>query len=208
MKLLITKYCLLKDKCFFIDGENLFCFHEAQTGQEFLTALYRQEKVNYPKFFKMDNLSKTGFLAAELLLKETSIYGETSKTSTGIFISNRSASLDTDETYQSTIGAEYFPSPSVFVYTLPNIVMGEIAIKHKLYGENTFFVSENFDSQMVFDYVCQSFKETGLRNAIVGWVDYYRHQCEAFLMLVEKQDKDINQAMEFSVERIKQLNKL
>ena len=36
----------------------------------FLTAIYRLCEFSYPKFFKMDNLSKAGFLASELLVDE------------------------------------------------------------------------------------------------------------------------------------------
>ena len=35
-----------------------------------LTELYRQEVGDYPKFFKMDTLSKLGFLLAERLVKD------------------------------------------------------------------------------------------------------------------------------------------
>lgn len=190
MELLIEKYCHLKNKQFSVNGELVYQNTDAKDNHEFLAALYREAKVSYPKFFKMDNLARTGFLASELLLKDTCVYGDIPKTNTAIFVGNGSASLDTDQTFQETIGKEYFPSPSVFVYTLPNIVMGEIAIRHKIFGENTFFVSECFNSQLVFDYVYQNFCETETENAIVGWVEYYQQQCEAFLMLVKKQNGD------------------
>lgn len=208
MNLSIQKYCQITDKSVSINGELLFQNSEAKTTHDFLTSIYRELKVGYPKFFKMDNLSKTGLLAAELLLKETTIYGDVPKLKTGIFISNKSGSLDTDEAYQETLGNEYFPSPSVFVYTLPNIVMGEIAIKHKLFGENTFFISENFDSQLVFDYVYQNFLETDMENALVGWIDYHHQQCAACLMLIQKQDEKNKQELEFSIDEIIKLYKL
>ena len=146
MNLCISKYCSIKNNCFSVNGEVVFANSEL-SATEFLTALYRHEQIGYPKFFKMDYLAKTGFLAADLLLKGTAFYGDSLKQTMGIFLSNNSSSLDTDIAFQKTIGKEYFPSPSVFVYTLPNIVMGEIAIKHKIFGENTFFVSQEFNDR-------------------------------------------------------------
>ncbi|HOS85203.1 MAG TPA: hypothetical protein PK199_09830, partial [Bacteroidales bacterium] len=70
--------------------------------------------------------------------------------------------------------------------TLPNIVMGEIAIKHKLYGENTFFVQKSFDNSAFFQYIYQVFLQDSVTYALVGWIDYYKHTCEACVMLVEK----------------------
>ena len=205
MNLTIANYCQIKDNTLSINGKSVFVHSESETAQDFLTYIYREAKVNYPKFFKMDNLSRTGFLAAELLLRQTSIYEVDLKLKTGIFFSNRASSLETDEAYQKTIGEEYFPSPSLFVYTLPNIVMGEIAIKHKLFGENTFLVSETFDCQLIYDYVNQCFEETDMQNAIVGWVDFYQQKGDAFLMFVEKQ-KEYSESI-FTVEEITKLYK-
>jgi hypothetical protein len=207
MQLSITKYCQIKDNSLSINGKKVSISPSTEIAHPFLTQLYRESKVGYPKFFKMDNLAKTGFLAAEFLLRDTAIYGNDSNTATGIFMSNQYASLHTDEAYQTTIGEEYFPSPSIFVYTLPNIVMGEIAIKHKIFGENTFFVSEDFDIQSIVDYVTESFQETEMNFAIVGRVEYYRQHCEAFLMLVERCENKSLIDSEFTVDSIEKLYK-
>ncbi|MBB1546825.1 MAG: 3-oxoacyl-ACP synthase, partial [Capnocytophaga sp.] len=89
-------------------------------------------KVEYPKFFKMDNLSKLAFLAAEAVLSPLSAEA---KSRTALLFANRAASLDTDLKHQATIAnpQEYYPSPAVFVYTLPNICLGEISIRHQLH---------------------------------------------------------------------------
>ena len=44
--------------------------HEA-TGNALLAELYRSHIADWPKFFKMDTLSKAGFVASELLFKES-----------------------------------------------------------------------------------------------------------------------------------------
>lgn len=188
MNLNISKYCTIRNNTCTVQGKVLFKTEEHMPSYEFLTALYRNSPIQYPKFFKMDTLSKLGFLAAELVLQDTKIYGQEPNYSTVQIFANSTSSLETDCEYEQTIGAEYFPSPSVFVYTLPNIVMGEIAIKHKLFGENTFFVLQSFDNPAFFKYIYQVFAQATVSNAIVGWVNYYKHTYEAFVMLIEKTD--------------------
>ena len=39
----------------------------------FQLLIYQYFELNYPKFYKMDNLSKLGWLASEVLLKDTAI---------------------------------------------------------------------------------------------------------------------------------------
>ena len=41
-----------------------------ERGDKMLVELYRTYVGDYPKFFKMDTLSRLGFLAAELILRE------------------------------------------------------------------------------------------------------------------------------------------
>jgi hypothetical protein len=45
----------------------------------FIKALYKKETISYPKFYKMDNLSKLGFLGAEMLLRDNSFFDRYSK---------------------------------------------------------------------------------------------------------------------------------
>lgn len=101
-----------------------------------LVDLYRTNIGDYPKFFKMDPLSRLGFVVTELLLKESL------KADYGILLFNRSSSLADDMVFQATIQDRnnWFPSPALFVYTLPNIVTGEIAIRNHFQTETNFMV--------------------------------------------------------------------
>jgi 3-oxoacyl-[acyl-carrier-protein] synthase-1 len=101
-----------------------------------LVDLYRAHIADYPKFFKMDPLSRLGFVATELLLKESP------KADYGVLLFNRSSSLADDSAFQATIQNRdnWFPSPALFVYTLPNIVTGEIAIRNHFQTETNFIV--------------------------------------------------------------------
>src|SRR5690554_7391213 len=110
----------------------------------------------------MDNLSKLAFLAADVLLKNENLNEE--ENNIALIFSNRASSLDTDRKHQAAIenDAAYFPSPAVFVYTLPNICLGEISIKHRLYSENSFFIFAKFNAEYLHQYaesLLQSGKE-------------------------------------------------
>ena len=106
-----------------------------------LVELYRCFADDYPKFFKMDTLCRLGFIAAEILLKQPTANGQQP---TAVILANRSASIKNDTDYLATISkGNYYPSPSLFVYTLPNIVTGEIAIRHHIQGETSFYILDN-----------------------------------------------------------------
>ena len=88
---------------------------------------------------------------------------------------SRSGSLDDDQTYQQTIQSadNYFPSPAVFVYTLSNIVTGEIAIRHRIMGESTCYVTETFSPQTALALSeCAFLPEKEVDHQIFGWCDY------------------------------------
>jgi hypothetical protein len=157
----------------------------------FIKSLYKKEAVSYPKFYKMDNLSKLGFLAAELLFKENTFIDRYDTKEIGIVIMNSSSSLDTDLAYNETIKdrSNYFPSPSVFVYTLPNILIGEICIRNKINGENVFVVSGQFDPERIIDSVKLIMDKERAQACVCGWVEVLGDRFEAVLFLVEKQDK-------------------
>jgi len=110
----------------------------------------------------------------------------------GVVMGNSSSSLDTDIVHNDTIKdrAHYFPSPSVFVYTLPNIMIGEICIKNKIHGENVFLISENFDEKILFDYTRELFESAGMEAILCGWVEAMGDRYEALTLLVEKGRKE------------------
>ena len=155
-------------------------------GGALLTELYRQHVNDYPKFFKMDELSRLGFVAAELLLQaEGDRHSDTDDRAVSLF--NRCSSLCNDRKYQATIADknDYFPSPSIFVYTLPNIVTGEIAIRNRYYGETSFYVLAARDYSFMQSVVEASFRDGTTRSALFGWIDCEDHDhFEAYMELV------------------------
>ena len=186
MTVCISKYCQIKESLVSINGKMDFKSEENQPGKIF-RSIYRHYGIDYPKFFKMDNLSKLGFLGAELLLSGIDILTNYKSEEIGIILANSSSSLETDEKHQESIidRNNYYPSPSVFVYTLPNIMAGEIAIRHKIKGENTVFISEEFDPVFIFNYVSELINNQRISCCITGWVECYGDHYESFLLLAE-----------------------
>lgn len=144
---------------------------EGQEHHSLLTTLYKQMIGNYPKFYKMDGLSRLGFVASEILLNAEK--GETDKERAIIFF-NHSSSIASDRNYKESINDKdnYFPSPSIFVYTLPNIVTGEIAIRNHFHGETSFFILPDKDKRMMEEILQASCRDDQSKSFLTGWIDY------------------------------------
>ena len=137
----------------------------------------------------MDNLSKAGLLAAEMLIPESQ---DIPKDDWSVVVLNRSSSLDDDKAYQETISAEnYYPAPSIFVYTLANIVTGEISIRHKIFGESACYIFEHFDETKLEQIIRDTFSDSQVRVIIGGWVEYYDDHCDVLLLRVHRDDVGI-----------------
>ena len=147
----------------------------AGTGMSLLNEAYRSFINDYPKFFKMDGLCKLGFIASELMICHLGEDRSQPREDRAVILFNRSGSLDADRHYQSTISDadNYFPSPSVFVYTLPNIITGEISIRNKYLGETSFYVLDHYDEAMIQKIIHVSFMDEDTKSMLTGWVDYY-----------------------------------
>jgi hypothetical protein len=184
MKSYIKAYAHIRNHIISINGKVLF-HKECIDFSEFSKAAYKALDTKYPKFFKMDNLSKLAFLAADLLLKQEILDPEIEE-DIAIVLSNNASSLDTDRRHQKSIEDKnnYFPSPAVFVYTLPNICIGEISIKHKLFSENSFFIFDYFNASHLLDYSSSLLETKKAEKVLCGWANFDDNKYEAFLYLV------------------------
>lgn len=164
----------------------------------FIKSAYKHLETSYSKFFKMDNLSKLAFLAADVLLKQESLSEE--ENNIALIFSNKASSLDTDRKHQKSIENqdEYFPSPAVFVYTLPNICLGEISIKQKLYSENSFFIFDRFNAEHLYLYANNLLQNNKAEKVLCGWVDFDENSYEAFLYLVENKGEIVHDTEEIN----------
>lgn len=197
----IKAFCSVKNNTIIYNGNNIVKKESTLSFNDFSKQVYKEYIGKYPKFFKMDTASKLAFLTAEFSLKDfktPSIDIE----NTAIILSNQSASLDTDRKHQETINDKnnYFPSPAIFVYTLPNIGIGEISIRHKLYGENAFFVFDTFNAKALLEYSTCLIKANKTDNILCGWVNVDDNNYEAFMYIVSKEG-----AYEHTIKNINEL---
>jgi hypothetical protein len=179
----ITASCVIRNHRVFRNGRLVWeAPHSALP--EFLLSVYQHFGFQYPKFYKMDHLSKLGWLSAELLLRDGFEAAEYRPEEVAVVLSNAHSSLDTDYKYFGTIAS--IPSPALFVYTLPNIVIGEICIRHKFKGENAFFIFESFEAGFMETYVGDLIRTGNARACICGWVDVLGEDYAAALFLIER----------------------
>lgn len=185
MDLYISSYCLIRKQKVIVNDQLRFYKENFVNFADFIKSFFKQEGIVYPKFYKMDNLSKLGFLSAEMVLG-TSVTNNNNQALSGVVLANSSASLDTDILHQESIKdrSRYFPSPSVFVYTLPNIVIGEICIRHKMKGENVFLISETFETEILVNYVNELIQNKRIPNCLCGWVELMGDKYEALMCMV------------------------
>lgn len=168
-----------------LSGGKLLFEQRAASFEKFADAAYTGLHLSYPKFHKMDRLSKLGFLTAEVLLKDLPLSPRFDSYKVGIVLANKSSSLDTDLNYFKSL-QQGIASPAVFVYTLPNIVIGEICIRHKIKGENTFFISDTYEISSQVNYVNTLMNSGAVDACICGWVELMNEEYKSFLYLVEK----------------------
>jgi hypothetical protein len=199
----ITGNCIIRNGKVSRDGTMLFESRNTESAA-FLPEIYRNFNMNYPKFHKMDSLCKLGFLASELLLGGRDHHTRYKSDGTGIVLYNAGSSIETDRNHQQSINdrSAYFPSPSVFVYTLANIVIGEICIRNKFFGESAFFINRTFDFKQMVDYVTDLFSEGIMESCICGWLELEGNHYDAALYLIEKSNTGNNGIVIFDTENI------
>jgi hypothetical protein len=183
----ITGTCIISNHKVHLNNKMIYQ-SDAADVPAFLLSVYQRFQFNYPKFYKMDNLSKLGWLTAEILLQQHPLTDHYTPEQIGLVLSNASSSLDADLRYSATMNEA--ASPALFVYTLPNIVIGEISIRHKFKGENAFFISESFDAHLLETQVNLLLDNNVLQSCICGWAELLGKDYKAALFVVEKSAGD------------------
>lgn len=182
----IKKHCrIFKDSVMVNGTEVLKTIESSGTSKQF-KEIYLDIGVSYPKFYKMDMLSKLAFLGTEYLLKEIS--EKPDETKTAILFANRHSTINIDRKYIETIKDEnYFPNPAYFVYTLPNVMIGEISIRHNLKGETLFVQTPGFSGE----WMEKCLNSMVFENSICGFIEYVNeNNFEAFLTFIERDEKN------------------
>ena len=186
-KTYIQSYCTIENNEIVLNGTTVFKIEPTSFG-DFSKQAYRSFDIQYPKFFKMDALSKLAFLGAELLLSP--IISSDKENNIALVLANKSSSLDTDVKYQESISDKenYYPSPAVFVYTLPNICLGEISIRHQLKSENSFFIFDAFNPEFMSNYSNILRNSNKADMVLCGWVELFNDNYKAFLCTISTEE--------------------
>lgn len=150
-----------------VDGERV---QLQSTGKDMLTEIYKNSGADYPKFYKMDILSRVVYIASELLLRHGDVAADPGR---AVILFNRTSSVVSDRNHLATIQDEdnFYPSPSVFLYTLPNIVAGEVAIRNGIKAETSLYIIDRKDEKLMEKITSTSMAASGAHSLITGWVD-------------------------------------
>lgn len=156
----------ITDSSVVIDGRDIPC---QGRGRTMLTTLYKSCVGDYPKFYKMDTLSKLALLATELFVREE----EDNSEPCSVVLFNRSSSIIADSKHSESIqdAENFYPSPSVFLYTLPNIALGEVAIRNNFTGETSLYILEERDEDVMRRVVKSIMQQSDITRLITGWIN-------------------------------------
>ena len=184
----VLKECVIKDKMVMVDGTVAFDGTDTENFASFIRAAFKSISEPYMKFAKMDDLCKLGVTAVDFLLQHEHLHEKYGETEISMLLANRYSSLDTDLVHQRIIDdrSTYQLSPAVFVYTLANIVMGEVCIRNKFKGENLFLIDKECDRKRMEQIASLSLSHGNSKIAIVGWADFLQEDYSAHLLLVKK----------------------
>lgn len=197
----VTQYCRIRENIISKSGKVLFN-NPDEPFSRFADNAYRFFNMGYPKFHKMDNLSKLGLLASYILLINSNLHDKYTPFEAGVVLSNKNSSLDTDIKYYDQV-KKGVASPAVFVYSLPNIVIGEICIRNGIKGENSFFISDHFNVSQQVQYVNNLLETNVVKSCICGWVELLGNTYDAFFYLVENSEK--KEGSPFTIQTIENL---
>jgi hypothetical protein len=197
----IKAYCHLREDFCSVNGQVISKW-DNDSEDSWFKQIYKAQEFAYPKFYKMDKLSQAGFLASELIKRAyPEMVTAYKDDEIAMVFANQSSSADTDLRFQRSYEQNGAPSPSLFVYTLPNIVLGEIAILNKWYGENMFAVLPKFAPDFFVDY-SRILMSAGSKAVLGGWIGIKEKQVNVFLFFVENEGLG---EVEFNAENLSEL---
>ncbi len=182
--MIISKHIEISPESLKVDGKQVL---KGDGETSFVKQMYSHYELKYPKFHKMDLLCKLGVLASDVALKELDI-SQYADDDIALIFNNSDSSLESDVKHQEAVNA-LEPSPAVFVYTLANIVMGEISIRNKWYGEQFFTVSEKPDIDFLYKQVKSLFNNKKAKACFIGIINSLGDDYSCKLIFIENDGK-------------------
>ncbi len=89
-----------------------------------------------PRWGRLDRYSKAGLIGASLAIQDAGLDSGAEPSETAIIVSTFNGSIEVDYKYYETVLPQdgLLASPNLFAYTLPNCMLGEIAIRYRFTG--------------------------------------------------------------------------
>jgi len=143
-------------------------------GSALITEIFKKYLADGSRFFKMDLYSRLAYAGTSLLAKDA--LEDADPEDRALFIFTQNGSVLADRKHLSTFSnpEEFFPSPAIFINTLPNVVLGEIAVKNSIKGETTLVLLPHRDEAAMNRIIEATVSATRPSVMLCGWVD-----CEA-----------------------------
>ena len=160
--------------------------HEGPDFKEFIKKEYQKLGETNLKFHQMSALCQAAYVAAGKLLSTDVLEGIDSK-DTAIVLANSTSTMETDMEHQLNIesGETNRISPAVFVYTLPNIAIGQLCIKYGIKGDNSFFLRKKNDN-FAEDYSRMLIEQGYAKAVICGWCNKAGEELNVNLKLLKR----------------------
>ena len=120
------------------------------------------------------SFSRLAFVATDILLQAEGKERFVTSDDRAVIMFNHSSSVQADRSYLSTIADDEncFPSPSIFVYTLPNMAVAEVAMRNLYHAETSLYILPERDDHVMQQVIRASLLDKTTCSMITGWVDY------------------------------------
>jgi hypothetical protein len=135
----------------------------------------------------MDILCKWAWLATEILLQNdgSSGYEYLDKNKIALVLETTEGCIEVDKKYEESMAG--IPSPALFVYTLPNIMLGEICIRHGFKGEQACIVNNSLNSDELYFWGNDIVENRKMDACLLGRVDATNDHNDICLFWITKQ---------------------
>jgi hypothetical protein len=178
----IVHFSRLTHRALIVDGRTLVELSACEEKNSLVRIhlLYKKAAFNYPKFFKMDPLCKAGMLCLLPFAEYLNTHPQASEGGL-LFFTDTGCRL-TDEEHIRLMNSSS-ASPAVFVYTLPNIILGEWSIFSRWVGYGQCFLMPAFNALYVAQRMA-AFKADFPRAPLVaGWCSVNDDFFEGILLI-------------------------
>jgi 3-oxoacyl-(acyl-carrier-protein) synthase len=141
---------------------------------------------------RFDRYTRTGCAAAGLALHDAGLLEDRLR-GIGFILAGQYGSFVTDlDFFQTTMDGGQFASPNLFSYTLPNIVIGECALRFGLMGPTYCLDSDGRGGGGVLHQAVLHLEDPAVEAMLVGWLDILPEQAPrsdegAIVIVLEKQ---------------------